>query len=275
MPHSRPVWATVIATLLLTLAACSSSDGGSDAEKSSTPAPGEAEPLRILVSNDDSYAAPGIDALVEGLLTLDAVDVTVVAPLEERSGSGAKVTDGEVTVTDVETEGGYPAKAVDGFPADAVRVAIDELDIEADLVVTGINSIQNLGPLLDISGTVGAARAAAARDVPAFATSQGIGDPIDYEAAVPYVLDWITEHRDALAEGEDPAAVTSLNVPSCASGKVRGLAEVEADPRADPADALAPQDCTSTVEVDGETGDVAAFLVGYATISTISSKAAD
>lgn len=260
--------------LLFSLAACSGSDGGSDAAPSPTSRPAEAEPLQILVSNDDSYAAPGIDALVEALLTLDAVEVTVVAPLEERSGSGGKVTDGEVAVTDVETAGGYPAKAVDGFPADAVRVAIEELDIDADLVVTGINSIQNLGPLLDVSGTVGAARAAVARDVPAFATSQGIGDPVDYEAAVPYVLDWITEHRDALAEGDEPVAVTNLNVPPCASGKVRGLAEVEADPQADAADALAPQDCTSAVEVSGETGDVAAFQVGYATISTISSKVA-
>lgn len=275
MPHRRRVLATVVATLLLTLAGCSDSDGGSSVEKSPTSAPAGPEPLRILVSNDDSYAAPGIDVLVEALLTLDAVEVTVVAPLEERSGAGGKVTDGEVAVTDVETAGGYPAKAVDGFPADAVRVAIDELDIEADLVVTGINSIQNLGPLLDVAGIVGAARAAVARDVPAFATSQGIGDSIDYEAAVPYVLDWITEHRDALAEGDEPVAVNSLNVPSCASGKVRGLAEVKADPQADPADALAPQDCTSTEEVSGDTGDVAAFQVGYATISTIPSKAAD
>ncbi|MBA3281693.1 MAG: survival protein SurE, partial [Acidimicrobiia bacterium] len=113
------------------MAGCSGSDGGSSVEKSPTSAPAGPEPLRILVSNDDSYAAPGIDVLVEALLTLDAVEVTVVAPLEERSGSGAKVTDGEVAVTDVETAGGYPAKAVDGFPADAVRVAIEELDIDA------------------------------------------------------------------------------------------------------------------------------------------------
>ena len=43
---------------------------------------GEAEPLQILVSNDDGYAAEGIDALVEGLEGIDGVEVTVVAPLE-------------------------------------------------------------------------------------------------------------------------------------------------------------------------------------------------
>lgn len=44
-----------------------------------------------------------------------------------------------------------------------------------------------------------------------------------------------------------------------------------ADPDAAAGDALAPQDCTSTAEVDSQTGDVAAFRVGYATISTIAS----
>lgn len=143
-----------------------------------------------------------------------------------------------------------------------------------DLVIAGINQGQNLGPLIDVSGTVGAARAAVARDIPALATSQGTGDPFDYEAAVPLILDWVMEHRAALASGEEPVDVTNLNVPSCAMGEVRGLADVEADVQGDAAKALAPQDCSSPAPFDEEAGDVSAFVTGYATISTIPDEAA-
>lgn len=145
-----------------------------------------------------------------------------------------------------------------------------------DLVISGINQGQNLGPIIDISGTVGAARAAVARGIPGLATSQGTGDPFDYEAAVPFVLDWVTEHRAALASGDEPVDVTNLNVPSCTVGEVRGLADVEADVDVDgdAAQALAPQDCASTVPLDEGSGDVATFANGYATISTIPDEAA-
>ena len=246
-----------------TTAGASSTTAGS----SSTTAPA-AEPLQILVSNDDGYAAKGIDTLVVGLQTLPDVEITVVAPKDQRSGTGGKRTDGKVAVEDVELASGFAAKAVDGFPTDAVRVAMDELGVKPDLVVAGINEGQNLGPALDISGTVGAARAAVARGVPALSVSSGTTS-FDYAAAVPFVLDWITEHRAALADGSLADVVANLNVPSCSAGKVRGLEEVEADPAADLIRSIGAQDCTSTDPVDPEAGDVEAFLDGYATLSEV------
>ena len=71
-----------------------------------------------------------VDTLVTALNTLDDVEVTVVAPLTQQSGQGGKTTEGELEVTDVELASGYPAKAVDGFPADAINVAFDELGAE-------------------------------------------------------------------------------------------------------------------------------------------------
>lgn len=196
----------------------SDDDGSAAPDATSTTAPtttaatttseavaGDGEPLRILVTNDDSYEAEGIDALVEGLLTLDAIEVEVVAPLDEQSGQGGRSTVGDLEVTDVELASGYEARAVDGFPADSVRVAVDELGIEPDLVVSGINSGQNLGPLVDVSGTVGAARAAVARDIPALATCQGIGDDFDYDEAVPLIVAWVEDRRDDLASGDAPS----------------------------------------------------------------------
>ena len=77
-------------------------------------------------------------------------------------------------------------------------MALDELGLTPDLVVSGINEGQNLGPVVDLSGTVGAARAAARRGVPALAVSQGFGQDLDYEVAAGLVTDWIEAHADAL-----------------------------------------------------------------------------
>src|SRR6478736_2648135 len=159
MQRRTPALVLAAALSLGTLAACGSSGGSESSSDTATTTPtAAAEPLRILVGNDDGYSAEGIDTLVTALLTLDDVDVTVVAPLTQQSGQGGKTTpDTELAVTDVKTKGGFPAKAVDGYPADAINVAFDELGLEPDLVITGINEGQNLGPLVDVSGTVGAA----------------------------------------------------------------------------------------------------------------------
>jgi 5'-nucleotidase len=275
--RNRPAALAIAVVLALgsagLIGGCGSS-GGSDSSPSTTAAKAEettttaakSEKLQILVGNDDGYSAPGIDVLVRALQTLDDVEVTVVAPLEQQSGQGGKTTEGELEVTDVETASGYPAKAVDGFPADAINVAFDDLGVEPDLVITGINEGQNVGPLVDVSGTVGAARAGVAHGVPALATSQGT-DSFDYESAVPFILDWVEEHRDALLAGDAPVEVMSMNIPSCKAGKIRGLLEVEVG--TDGTDALGMQDCVSTTPEDDLTTDVAAFLDGFVSLSEV------
>jgi 5'-nucleotidase len=263
------------------LAACS--DDGDDASTETTEAAGAdetttteaaAEPLQILVSNDDGYDAEGIDVLVEALSERPDVEITVVAPLTQQSGQGGKSTTGELSVTDVETASGVAAKAVEGFPADSIRVAIDELEVEADLVITGINEGQNLGPLVDLSGTVGGARAAVARGIPALATSQGSGDTFDYEAAVPFIVDWVEERREDLVAGEADVEVHSMNIPSCAEGEVKGLAEVEPDLDGDPSGALVAQDCTTELSAEDASGDVEAFNNGWVTLSVLPAEPA-
>lgn len=258
-----------------TAASTTVADGGTPADENGDDGTGDRETLRILVSNDDSYAAPGIDALVEGLLTIDDVEVIVVAPDDERSGTGGNFTEGPLEVAEVELASGHPAQAVDGFPADSIRVAIDELDVDPHLVVTGINDGQNLGPIIDISGTVGAARAAVARDVPALATSQGSSESPDadlhYDIAVSIVLDWVRDNRDALLAGEMPVEVLSLNVPSCDGAPIRGLAEdIEPDFEAPGPDALlADIDCSTDVPVSDLSGDVEVFNHGFATLGVV------
>lgn len=231
-------------------------------------------PLQILVSNDDGYEAGGIDALVEGLSTLDGVEIVVVAPLTQQSGTGSKTTKGDLETSKVELASGQPATAVAGFPADTIRVAIDEMGITPDLVITGINEGQNVGPVIDYSGTVGAARAAVARDVAALATSQGTADEIDYELAVPLILDWVSEHRAALLDGSAPVEVTNLNVPTCSTGDLGELVEIEPDLDGDLAAALGVQDCTKSGDDFTFEGDLDAFLAGHPTLSTLTDEPA-
>ncbi|HEY4376305.1 MAG TPA: 5'/3'-nucleotidase SurE, partial [Acidimicrobiales bacterium] len=221
--------------------------------------------LHILVSNDDGYNADGIDALVQDLRKLPHVAITVVAPLTNQSGQGGNTTPGKLAVTKVKTKSGFPAIAVAGHPADAVRVALDDMKLKPDVVITGINLGQNLGPVINVSGTVGAARAAATRGVPALATSAGFPNTV-YEPALPFIEKWIAQHRSALVAHTMAATVDNLNVPSCATGHVRG--EVTVKPA--PAGVVVntdPAGCES--KATGQTNDSAAFSAGFATLSRI------
>lgn len=266
-----------VAVALLLLAGCGSS-GSKASDTTSAPsgnAGGSTETtvsstLKVLVTNDDGYDADGIDAVVEGLRVLPDTEVTVVAPLKNQSGSGGKTTDGPLTVTDVKTKSGYPAKAVDGFPADTVIWAIDQhgIDFTPDLVVAGINFGQNIGPSVDISGTVGAVRAAAARKLPALASSQGIGDPMAYPTGVTQVLAWVAEHRAALLDGSavGEELLENLNIPTCPVGTNRGLIDVPIAADLAGRDLL-EVDCQSTAT--DPVDDIAAFITGYVTLSTL------
>ena len=265
----------------LVLAACGGDDGGGDdqaaedttapAEDTTTTTAAPAEPLRILVSNDDGYAAEGIDALVEGLLTLEDVEVTVFAPLENQSGTSDNTNPGlDEATTEETTLSGYPAVAVDGFPADSVEQGLDAMAAELPhVVISGINEGQNIGPLTELSGTVGAARTAARAGIPALAVSQGIlldgGPEPDYPVAVDLTLDWVTEHREELVAAEPGGAVTevtNLNVPTCPTGTQGELIEVPVATEAQVSGQdLGAVDCEAAATAFPH--DVAGFLAGH------------
>jgi 5'-nucleotidase len=273
--RGRTVGAAMAA--LLVLAGCSSDDGDEDDAAAEAPATDDTttttaapEPLRILVSNDDGFGAEGIDALVEGLLTLDEVELTVSAPLENQSGTSDSTTPGDEATSEETTLSGYPATAVDGFPADSVEAGLEALAEPPHLVVSGINEGQNIGPLTELSGTVGAARTGARAGIPALAVSQGLlldssAPPPNYPDAVELVLAWVEEHRAELVAA-DPvdgiAAVTNLNVPTCPVGEIGELLEVPVASEAQVGDAdVFAVDCEAAVDAPGN--DVAGFLAGH------------
>ena len=108
---------------------------------------------RILVTNDDGFFSPGIQALAAALRALGTV--TVVAPQVEASAVGHALTlRRPLRLEDV----GDRVYAVDGTPTDCVNIAIDEvLDGKPDLVVSGINKGLNVGDDVTYSGTVAGA----------------------------------------------------------------------------------------------------------------------
>ena len=277
MRRHTPVLLMAAALSIGALSACSSSssDGAkattTQAKTSTTVAHG---PLKILVTNDDGVGAPGINELVKELKTLDNVELTVIAPLANKSGTGGHTTTGPLETKAVTMDVGQDATAVVGFPADTVRYAMDDKGLKPDLVVSGNNFGQNLSPMVDLSGTIGAARAGATRGVPALAISQGLGKVVDYPAAAPFILDWIKQHRAAIEAGTEKAQVTSLNVPSCSSGEIRGLMDISSKPDDVLTGALAPQDCASTTPKAKLTNDVDAFKNGFATIAVVPNQPA-
>lgn len=118
----------------------------------------------VLATNDDGIDSTGLHVLVDALQSV--ADVTVVAPIEDQSGTG-RTNSYRVAVD--EYEHGF---AVDGKPADCVAVGLRGLDVDVDLVVSGINPGPNIGwQTVGRSGTVGAAAEAAFLGVPAMAVS--------------------------------------------------------------------------------------------------------
>ena len=267
----------------LALGACSSDDAPNESSSVATdpttlPDPTEAptttvapvEPLRILVTNDDGYSSEGIDVLVEALRGLPEVEITVVAPAENQSGRGDSTTEGELTITEGTTASGYAATAVGGTPADSVNHALDVVfaDNPPDLVVSGSNEGQNLGIITDVSGTVGAARTAARRGIPALAISQGIAAAPDFEVGVAAAIDWIVTHRDDIAAFEGATAeVWSINAPTCAVGEIKGLIEIATAAASIGSEVGTDTDCS--VQLAQPANDVEAFNAGWITLSNV------
>jgi 5'-nucleotidase len=124
--------------------------------------------MKILLSNDDGYQAPGLVALHEALR--DLAEVEVVAPEHNNSAkSNALTLHSPLSVH----RAGNGLRYVNGTPADCVHIALTGLlDYRPDLVVSGINNGANMGDDTIYSGTVGAAMEGYLFGIPAIAFSQ-------------------------------------------------------------------------------------------------------
>ena len=171
--------------------------------------------MRILISNDDGYQAPGIRSLYNALS--GRAELTVIAPDRNRSGASNSLTlDSPIRATTMED--GFIC--VDGTPTDCVHLAITGLlDDEPDMVIAGINAGANLGDDVLYSGTVAAAIEGRFLGAPAIAVSLA-GEMLEhYDTAARAIIAVIERlHHDPL-----PAdTILNINVPDLPWAEIKG-----------------------------------------------------
>ena len=117
--------------------------------------------MNVLLTNDDGIHAQGLWAVYNRLAGTHQVDV--VAPDRERSAIGHAITlQRPLRATRISLNGGYSGYAVNGTPADCIKLGFSEiLPEKPDVVIAGINAGANVGANLNYSGTVAAAKEAA------------------------------------------------------------------------------------------------------------------
>ncbi|MCK4743575.1 MAG: 5'/3'-nucleotidase SurE [Sulfuriflexus sp.] len=172
--------------------------------------------MRILLSNDDGYLAPGIACLYKALK--DKAEITVVAPARNRSGASNSLTlDSPLRAT--ETDNGFIS--VEGTPTDCVHLAITGLlDEEPDMVIAGINAGANLGDDVLYSGTVAAAVEGRFLGLPAIAVSL-CGDSFRHYESAAQAVEIIIEQ---LAHEPLPAnTILNINVPDLPWSSIKGF----------------------------------------------------
>ncbi len=169
---------------------------------------------RILVTNDDGYFSPGIDALAAALGALG--EVTIVAPQTEASAVGHALTLRRPLRFVAIKPGVW---AVDGTPTDCVNIALSQLYPDGvDLVVSGINKGLNVGDDVTYSGTVAGALEAALLGYPAMAVSLDYpGEGADFRPAAAVAADLAA---GLLASPLPVRSFLNVNVPD---GRFRGV----------------------------------------------------
>src|SRR5512138_1704966 len=172
--------------------------------------------MKILVSNDDGYFAPGITLLAEALRQLG--DVTVVAPERDRSGASNSLTLDRPLVVRRAANGYY---SVNGTPTDCVHIAVTGLlDFTPDIIVSGVNLGANMGDDTIYSGTVAAAVEGYLLGIPSLAISLTSKQGRHFDSAIGVALEMV-ERLARLPFGEP--LLLNVNVPDVAPQALRGL----------------------------------------------------
>ena len=150
--------------------------------------------MRILISNDDGYLAPGLTALAEALASI--AEIVVVAPDSNRSGASNSLSLDRPLSVQQASNGFY---FVNGTPTDCVHIALTGmLDYRPDLVVSGINNGQNMGDDTLYSGTVAAATEGYLFGIPAIAFSQVVHGWEHVDSAARLARDLVQRRFDGL-----------------------------------------------------------------------------
>ena len=183
--------------------------------------------MRILLSNDDGIAEPGLAELHRAVSDLG--ELTVVAPASPQSAAGQAITVASpMVVQEVHVREGpieFVGLSVEGRPADCVRLAIRKLmDPAPDLVLSGINSGANVGIHVYYSGTVAAAAEGALCGIPAVAFSAALTSGEFDFARIACLCRWVLD--GLLDGGLTGGDLINVNIPALALGVPKGICAV-------------------------------------------------
>jgi len=172
--------------------------------------------MRILLSNDDGYFAPGITLLAEMLAPL--AEITVVAPERDRSGSSNSLTlDRPLTVRRIQGRVHF----VNGTPTDCVHLAVTGLLKELpDIVISGINHGANMGDDTIYSGTVAAATEGFLLGIPSIAISLVAESGGHFRTAGRVAVELVTRFQ---RRPFGQPVLLNVNVPDVEHAELRGM----------------------------------------------------
>jgi len=177
--------------------------------------------LSILVSNDDGILSDGLAALVSSLQHI--ADVTIVAPDSQQSAVGHAITvHRPLRVREVKKEGKFFGYAVDGTPADCVKLAIRNLmKKKPDLVISGINHGSNTAISVIYSGTVSAATEGTILGIPSFAMSLTTFEAnADFSYAAKFARQLALK---VIENGPLIGTMLNVNVPAVPESEIKGV----------------------------------------------------
>ena len=171
--------------------------------------------MRILLSNDDGYFAPGLERLAAALAA--HAEITVVAPERDRSGASNSLTlDRPLTVR--RAPNGF--LFVNGTPTDCVHLAVTGLlDELPDMVISGINLGANMGDDTIYSGTVAAATEGYLLGIPSIAMSLASKQAAHFETAAAIAVELVHRHGAQPLTGP---TLLNVNVPDVPQPAVKG-----------------------------------------------------
>ncbi|PPC83109.1 MAG: 5'/3'-nucleotidase SurE [Methylotenera sp.] len=171
--------------------------------------------MKILLSNDDGYFAPGLNILAEHIAKI--ADITVVAPERNRSGASNSLTlDRPLSVKKASNGFFY----VNGTPTDCVHIALTGLmDIMPDMVISGINDGANMGDDTIYSGTVAAAMEGYLLGIPSIAVSMSQHNSTHFETAARVAVELIQHYQK---NGFSAPTLLNVNVPDITYEALQG-----------------------------------------------------
>lgn len=171
--------------------------------------------MKILLSNDDGYFAPGLNILAQHISQL--ADITVVAPERNRSGASNSLTlDRPLSVK----KAGNGFFYVNGTPTDCVHIALTGLmDELPDMVISGINDGANMGDDTIYSGTVAAAMEGYLLGIPSIAVSMSQHNSTHFETAARVAVELVQRFQKQQFKAP---TLLNVNVPDIPYNELQG-----------------------------------------------------